>query len=170
MTGDLTELESEQQRYSRLTMPEADGRSPAFGSGVAAMNSGKLDEAITLFELVLEREPLLFAAQRNLGICLFAAERYERAVGAFEQLLRLDNQDPETHLNLAMSLRKVARPDEALVHLDEAIRLRPDYANAHYSRGVILNENGDREAAMSAFHRARRLDPQLRPPASVANR
>ena len=167
--GDVREWESEHQRYSRLTAPQVDGGSPAFGGGVAAMNSGKLDVAIALFELVLEREPLLFAAQRNLGICLFAAERYERAVGAFEQLLGLDHQDPETHLNLAMSLMKVSRLDEALVHVDEAIRLKPDYANAHYSRGVILNENSDREAAMNAFHRARRLDPQLRPPASVAN-
>ena len=133
------------------------------------MNGGKLDVAIALFESVLEEEPLLFAAQRNLGICFFAAERYERAVEAFELLLRLDVRDSETHLNLAMSLMKVSRLDEALGHVEEAIRLKPDYANAHYTRGIILNENGDREAAMDSFHRARRLDPQLRPPAVVAN-
>ncbi len=40
-----------------------------------------------------------------------------------------------------------------------AIRLRPDYAEAHYTLGIALRQSGDLDGAMAELREAIRLDP-----------
>ena len=46
-----------------------------------------------------------------------------------------------------------------------ALRLKPDYALAHYGLGVALAEKGNKEAAAREFAEAQRLNPKLKLPA-----
>ncbi len=49
--------------------------------------------------------------------------------------------------------------DDALREFEEAIRLRPEYVQAHFDRGVALNLLGRRADALAAFEQVIRLHP-----------
>jgi Flp pilus assembly protein TadD len=53
---------------------------------------------------------------------------------------------------------------QAIEQFQLAIRLKPDYASAHYALGVALQRQGDRAGAERAFKLAQKLDSRLKPP------
>jgi Flp pilus assembly protein TadD len=60
---------------------------------------------------------------------------------------------------LGISLGESGRLDEAIASFREAVRLKPDFARAHFNLGVALYRRGDRAGAAAALREAGRLDP-----------
>jgi len=50
---------------------------------------------------------------------------------------------------------------QAIMDFTEAIRLRPEYAEAYYNRGLAYGEQGDMKKAIPDFAEAMRLDPSI---------
>ena len=69
--------------------------------GEAYRMIGDAERAIRCCSEAVEREPGYANAQHNLGMALLAATRYEEAAGRLEVALRLNPQDPDTHVVLA---------------------------------------------------------------------
>jgi tetratricopeptide (TPR) repeat protein len=65
------------------------------------------------------------------------------------------NQDNAVfYCNLGSTLREAGRFDLALAEFDQAITLKPDYAEAHNNRGIVLANLGRMDEALAAFDRA----------------
>jgi protein O-GlcNAc transferase len=54
--------------------------------------------------------------------------------------------------------------EEATNEFRQAIRLKPEYAAAHYNLALALQGLGDSDAAGAEARRANQLDPKLRTP------
>jgi Flp pilus assembly protein TadD len=80
---------------------------------------------------------------------------WERAVEATR-----DNYFAEGSLGYV--LWKEGRPDEAIPHLQESLRIRPDFAEAHNNLGVVLAGRGELRDAISHFSVAVRIDPEFK--------
>jgi tetratricopeptide (TPR) repeat protein len=66
------------------------------------------------------------------------------------------------HNNLGAYLTEKGLPLEAIPHLREAVRLKPDQADAHNNLGNALSKvPGDSQGAISEFEAALRLDPGM---------
>ena len=78
-------------------------------------NLGRLDEAIDLFHRSLERDPVSASTYNNLGLALFAADRWPDAEQAYRRALELAPQRAVSHNNLALTLLALGRGEEALV-------------------------------------------------------
>jgi len=63
------------------------------------------------------------------------------------------------HNNLGNALLKKGQIDEGISQFQEAIRLKPDFANAHYNLGVAFNRKGQNDEAISQYQEAIRLAP-----------
>ena len=61
----------------------------------------------------------------------------------------------------AVMLWRERRRDEAIKHMDEALRLKPDFAAALCMGGYMLSECGRPEPAMRFYRRALELDGSL---------
>ena len=64
------------------------------------------------------------------------------------------------HSNNAKRLADQGKLNEAIVELDEAIRLDPKLASAYNSRGVAYKDLGQRQRAIQDYDEAIRLDPK----------
>jgi tetratricopeptide (TPR) repeat protein len=61
--------------------------------------------------------------------------------------------------NLGRALAENGRPDEGIIQLKEALRLRPDYAVAHNNLGTALEKQGRIDEAIEHYSEAVRLMP-----------
>ena len=66
---------------------------------------------------------------------------------------------PEAHHNLGIVLREQGKLEEAIASLQQALRLKPDYAEAHNNLGVVLKDQGKLEEAVASLQQALRLQP-----------
>jgi tetratricopeptide (TPR) repeat protein len=119
------------------------------------------DIAKGLRKVVKELQILLKTKEELLeeGNTLYSLQRYDEAIRAFDQAIRLDPNYASAHYNKGNSLGNLQRYDEAIRAFDQAIRLDPNYAAAYYNKGNSLHNLQRYDEAISAFDQAIRLNP-----------
>jgi tetratricopeptide (TPR) repeat protein len=80
-------------------------------------------------------------------------------VTLWQRALARDPASGIAHANLGGELAKRSRVAEAVKEFDEAIRLRPNYAEAHLFLGVLMAQQGHLADAAALFERALELRP-----------
>lgn len=117
--------------------------------------SGRILEAISVYESVLRAAPHLADSWYNLGLLRRRAGRPEAALEAYDQALARGVTAPEEiRLNKAVVLSEdLRRPEAARAELGTALRLRPDYLPALLNLGNLHEERGDADAAIAAYER-----------------
>jgi cytochrome c-type biogenesis protein CcmH/NrfG len=70
------------------------------------------------------------------------------------------DQAPQAQLNLGLTLQAAGKLDDAAAAMGEAARLKPDYATAWWSLGLLEHERKHLDAAVQALDKAYRLQPQ----------
>ena len=116
---------------------------------------GRLEATLKRQRIELLARHLEQAGKMEQAADWVALEREARAA------LKLDSNNAEAHAWLAVALVRNGRPEDAVRESEEALRLAPDLAMAHWTRGlIILFTAGDREEAQREFQRTVALDPQ----------
>ena len=75
---------------------------------------------------ILEHEPGAIDAAVTLGRALFAQGEVADALACFNQAALLDPRNPQAQFQLGLILNELGQSEEAVAHLNEAIRLQPD--------------------------------------------
>ena len=95
--------------------------------GIALGRMGRLPDAIAQFQIAVRLSPDALNPHTNLGTALAQAGRLPEAADEFETALRMDPNDALVQSNLGQALSGIpGRLPDALRHLEEADRLRPD--------------------------------------------
>jgi tetratricopeptide (TPR) repeat protein len=66
----------------------------------------------------------------NRGVAMAREAKWQDASQQFAEAVRLDGSLPEARYGMALALTRLRMIDEAKLHLDEAVRLRPGYLQA----------------------------------------
>jgi tetratricopeptide (TPR) repeat protein len=90
-----------------------------------------------------------------------AAGRYVEALDCYEQALELDARYLLALRGKSLALLGLNHPMDALAAANEAIRVAPEDAAAHYNKGLILKRMGRYGEALPAFEEALKLHPQF---------
>jgi tetratricopeptide (TPR) repeat protein/SAM-dependent methyltransferase len=90
----------------------------------------------------------------NLGACYRALNRFDEAIAAFREAIRLQPGFVGACYNLAMALEAAGSPHEALKAYDEVLRLNSGYVEALNNRGGLLSSLGRTEEAVDSYRRA----------------
>ncbi|HET6328705.1 MAG TPA: tetratricopeptide repeat protein [Planctomycetaceae bacterium] len=90
----------------------------------------------------------------NLGACYRALKRYDEAIAAFREAVRLQPGFVGASYNLAMALEAAGSPHEALQAYDEVLRLNSGYVEALNNRGALLSSLGRTDQAIESYRRA----------------
>jgi tetratricopeptide (TPR) repeat protein len=85
--------------------------------------------------------------------------KYESALKAIEEAIRMKPDNAMVWYNKGVTLGKLGRHGEALKAYDRAIELKPDDAATWYNKGVTLGKLGRHGEALKAYDRAIELKP-----------
>ncbi len=93
------------------------------------------------------------------GMALFNLKRYEEAIAAYEQAIRLNPNHATAYYNKGNALFNIKRYEEAIAAYEQAIRLNPNHATAYYNKGMALFDLKRYEEAIATYEQAIRLNP-----------
>ncbi len=81
------------------------------------------------------------ASSADKGIALFKARRYAEAKVALSSAVAADPKDARAHAYLGMALNNYDRDvDQAIAHLEEAVKLDPHCSRYHQWLGAVYGE------------------------------
>jgi tetratricopeptide (TPR) repeat protein len=113
-------------------------------------------------EAAVHRSPGDVGAWRELADAYCAADMFALALELLEHAVRIAPRDAGTRQFLAIVLREVGRPRDAIPHLQEALRLDPDNpASLTSDLGAAFDEAGDHAEAATHLRKAVELRPAL---------
>jgi tetratricopeptide (TPR) repeat protein len=94
-----------------------------------------------------------------LGMVYHANGMNSLAEECYRQAIKLDAGERRANYLMALALADQGRTDRALLQMESAISITPDYPPAHWRKGWWLLQQGDFSSAESAFSRSAELAP-----------
>jgi tetratricopeptide (TPR) repeat protein/predicted Ser/Thr protein kinase len=128
--------------------------------GVAFLNKGRLDDAISIFRKVTALNPEYAAAHHNLGVVFLRKGRLDKAAAAFRKVSLLKPKDARAHYNLGRALGMQGDNAAAADSFRRSLALNPKDAKAWCDLGNVLWVQGEAAAAADCFRRTLRIDPK----------
>jgi Flp pilus assembly protein TadD len=111
--------------------------------------SGRADEAGSIFAAIAEHNPNHLPTLQRLAAIRRRQGRWKEALGLLERAVRENPDSAEAHNSLGNTLAGLDRQAEAVEHYRRATALRPEFAEAHFNLGNALKglERYDEAAA-----------------------
>ena len=89
----------------------------------------------------------------------FQVRTWQNSTTLYSHAAAVTSGNDWAEYNLGLALAGEGRLDEALPHFQEAVRLRPGYADAYLNIGVVQALRGDPNGASAHFARVLEIDP-----------
>jgi Ca-activated chloride channel family protein len=104
-----------------------------------------------------QKEAVLYNKQ---GLELYKSGKFEEAVQAFKQAIKLKPDYDEAHLNLGDAYAQQQQYSKAIEEYKQALRYKPDLLMAYNNMGTAHYRLGEHKRAIAAYEAALRLDPK----------
>ena len=126
----------------RITkIPDPRDAEQMFARGIALEEDpGTQQEAIALYEQVLQLEPGHAAAHINLGTIYYNRQDYARAEEHYRKAVEVDPRYALAYFDLGNVLDETGRVGEAIKTYEAALVLAPTYADAHYNLALAYEK------------------------------
>src|SRR4029077_8571990 len=79
---------------------------------------------------------------------------WDQAISIYRKALALDHNDPDTHYNLALTLKYKGDTKQAVEEFEATLRLKPKWADAHYGLGATWFDLNNQAGALKELHSA----------------
>lgn len=141
--------------------------------GLAYSMVGRKDDALRQLERALELNPRYVDAHLNRAVLLNETGRYEDAAAAFARAQELGRVDEtgysapmasrlaNLHAELAEAYAEAGGAEEAIRQLEQAVHLRPNFADLRYRLARLLLERGELARARAELEAILRERPAM---------
>jgi tetratricopeptide (TPR) repeat protein len=130
-----------------------------FDQGVQALKAGRLDEAETVFQRVLQRGGNRAYVHNNLAIVYQQQGKHSEAVAECREAIRLDPAYAPPRVVLGGSLLALGRVAEATAELERAVKLLPKERLVREQLARAYTRGGNPAAAVDQYRALRELAP-----------
>ncbi|MBL4687278.1 MAG: hypothetical protein JKY37_21960, partial [Nannocystaceae bacterium] len=144
----------------------------SYTRGVDALRHGDLVSALSALDSAIEDSLWFPQAYHARGIVHARNRRFLKAVQDLRHAIRMDRSDYEAHIKLGLIYKKEfagAEDRQAAIHLEAALRLRPDLQRLHLFLGELYGRT-DRQRAREHYSRFLQLADLDDPDAERARR
>jgi len=137
-----------------------DGDSYKFDNFViTAPNPMPIEPASVIPEAIVNQQNA--SAWNEKGIALAGQGKYDEAIEAYDESIKLNPNDAVVWTNKGVALYKQGNYERAIQAYDKAIVLKPDYAEAWGEKSTALNSQCRVSEAVKASDKANELNPNL---------
>ena len=127
--------------------------------GVILKRKGRITEALSINQKVVELSPKDVEAYYNLGNTFKALYRFEEAKKSYQNAIKLQPKHFGAHNNLGITLKELGEFEEAEISFRTIIKLEPNNSEAFNNLGNILKELGRVKEAKQSYQNAIKLKP-----------
>ncbi len=149
-------LYSQNARIDKVPSPEA---AETLQRGVLAMRAGQPNEAIALFEKLVQSSPRFAEAYLNLGLAYSQEARSMEAISSLEKGIALKPTMRGGNLFLAIADYKIGHFDQAAMAIRKETALDPKASQAWMWQGIIDLALGHLPESVADLDHAAALDP-----------
>ena len=166
------EVETAERNRAILKAPNSLDAWEAYHRGLWHMyrfNAADNDHASSFFRTAIELDPTFSRAYAGLSFTHFQnaflhrlGDRKSETEHAYEmagQALIVDDKDPAAHWAMGRALWLGGGHDDAVVELERAVELSPNFALGHYTLSFVHCQSGDPAKAISTSDHSRELSP-----------
>ena len=133
---------------------------------IQLLNNGQLAQAESSAKGLIAQHANTFILHHVLALALDGQGKFAEAVESYQNALKLQPNAPSSvsgadlHFNLSIALANINRLDEAEASCKQAIRLNPNFFEAHGNLGTILQRQGKLDAAIASYQVGLKINPQ----------
>ena len=127
------------------------------------IRQGKLNAALRDLNRITQNKPDQISAIYSRGTVLVRMGRYEDAVRDLNQVVASGLDGPPLAgalTSLAQAEANLGRIDEAMTHINQAVKITSANPFMHGVRGQILQKKGKHAEAVESFNKAIKLEPR----------
>jgi protein O-GlcNAc transferase len=128
---------------------------------IQLFQNSKFEMAESILVKVCHIDNKNFVAFHVLGLLKAIQRKNEEAIQLLSKAASINSNDASIQYNLAKTLSDFGNKDDAIIHYDQAIALKPNYVEAWINKGFILNELGRYEGVVAHYDRALSLNPDF---------
>lgn len=130
-----------------------------FQEGLRLLKHTQYQEAIALFNKVLEIQPDCYQAWYYHGLALHHLGCHNEAVASYNKAIEFNPNYHEAWSDLSYALSILGRYKLALATCNKALEIQPDYCQAWFRRGFILKKLGRGPEALASCNKALEIQP-----------
>lgn len=117
-------------------------------------DEGKYEEAVEVYEKILEKNPDVYVINKNIGNCYFKQENYEKAEEYYQRVLEKSPSDSKTMLAIGNCYANRNENEKALEWYNKIEFEKIDDPIVLYNIGTIFYNSSKVEEALRYYKRA----------------
>ena len=118
-----------------------------------------LNDAIKLYNQVLEINPHDVNSYFNLGLIFNDSNNYERAINCYNKVITIDPDYLNAHINLGAIFFNSKEYQKAIKHYEKIIEIDPNHESAHNNLGAIFQGLKKYSKAINYFKKVIDINP-----------
>lgn len=122
--------------------------------GLAATEIGDIQVGEKAFAEALKIKPNDPDLMESFAFLFYKNDAYDRAIGKFEDLVKLKSQDKITFYALGKSYKEVGNTEKAMINLSSATKIDPEYYLAFFELGNIYLDQQNYSKAIANYKKA----------------
>ena len=123
------------------------------------LHNSKYDAAFPKLEALIQSHPAVPMLHYTYGLALASFSRYDEAEVQFAAESRINPRSELPYIQRAFVQLQAHRPADALVSAEQAVKIAPKSAEAHYVLGRSLLDSGKFEDALKELQSAAQINP-----------
>jgi tetratricopeptide (TPR) repeat protein len=119
-----------------------------------------LDEAISYFDRVLEKDPNHVGALFNKARALVQLNKTDDGMSYVEKVLEIEPNNVDAITYKGDQLISMGRPEEGIIFINKALELQPNHVDALFNKGIILAKEDNYYDALTVFDQILQIKPE----------
>ncbi|NET41067.1 MAG: tetratricopeptide repeat protein [Okeania sp. SIO2B3] len=128
-------------------------------TAVEKYKAENFEEAEQICHLIIQDKPDVAGAFEILGLCARKTGNTNLVITYFRKAISLNPNNEQTHLNLAVALKKQQKFNEAIIHNQIVLSRKPNYAEAWHNLGDIFKDKGEITESILCYQKAVNIKP-----------